>query len=112
MVGFSPAGPAVIANEEIRGGISHLGKPLWASVSEEVEKEKLLSGKGRIKRDEWKSGDRLWLVELIAPTATKENKLRENMLQGLASGPFKGKTFKFQKIDTCTGKKEVVEMKC
>lgn len=89
-----------------------IGLALWAYVSEEVEKEKFLSGvKAKLRPDEWKCGDRLWLVELIAPFATEENKMVEAMLTDLVKNVFKGKTFKFHKTDPATGKREVVEIK-
>jgi len=90
-----------------------VGLALWAYVSEEVEKEKFLNatGRARLRPDEWKSGDRLWLVEIISPFATEENKLTEVMLADLKNTVFKGKTFKFHKTDPKTGKREVVEIK-
>lgn len=90
-----------------------VGLALWAYVSEDVEKEKFLNatGRARLRPDEWKSGDRLWLVELVAPFATEENKLVEAMLADLTETVFKGKTFKFHKTDPKTGQREVVEIK-
>lgn len=46
------------------------GRPLafacWASVSEEVEK-RLEQGNPRLSPRDWRSGDRLWLVDVVAP---------------------------------------------
>lgn len=38
----------------------------WAFVDEEVEK-RLLAGRMRLAPKDWKSGDRLWLIDLVAP---------------------------------------------
>ena len=39
---------------------------LWARVSEEVE-QMLERGTRKMRPQDWKSGDRLWVVEVIAP---------------------------------------------
>lgn len=39
---------------------------LWPRVSEEVEAT-LVAGTTRMRPQDWKSGDRLWVVEVIAP---------------------------------------------
>lgn len=88
-----------------------VGLALWAYVSEEVEKEKLLNGTGRLRPDEWKSGDRLWLVDMIAPFATKDNKMTQAMVAELLKGPFKGKTVRVRQTDPKTGKRKAVELK-
>jgi cytolysin-activating lysine-acyltransferase len=38
----------------------------WAFVSEEVE-ARLAAGHTRLKPEEWKSGDRCWIVDVVAP---------------------------------------------
>jgi cytolysin-activating lysine-acyltransferase len=43
-----------------------VGVVFWASVSEEVE-ARLAAGNARMRPQDWKSGDRLWVVEVIAP---------------------------------------------
>lgn len=88
-----------------------VGLALWASVSEDVEKEKFLKKGARLRPDEWKSGDRVWLVELVCPFATAENKLYETMISELAKTALKGKTLKIRKTDQKTGKSEVIELK-
>lgn len=80
-----------------------LGVAFWANLSEAVE-EKLERGE-RLEAADWNSGDRLWLVELISPFATPENKLTEIMLADLIGGPFKGKGFSLHKTDVQTGVK-------
>jgi cytolysin-activating lysine-acyltransferase len=43
------------------------GFATWAMVSEEVEK-RLLTGNRRLAPTDWRSGDRAWLIDLVAPT--------------------------------------------
>ncbi|MAU41541.1 MAG: hypothetical protein CMF31_07950 [Kordiimonas sp.] len=56
------------------------------------------------------AGGKLWLVDLIAPFHTAENKLADQMLADLIQGPFKGKKFKFHQTDTKTGERKVMEL--
>jgi cytolysin-activating lysine-acyltransferase len=92
-----------------RGDKTPVGVALWAYLSDEAEK-KLDQGTGRLRPDEWKSGDNLWLVDLIAPFATPDNKQVEAMLADLIKGPFQGKKFKFHQTDPATGKREAKEI--
>ena len=62
---------------------------LWASVSEETE-ARLQSGGVKLRPDEWKSGDRPWLIELVAPFGGHDEILRD-----LSSSVFSRKPFKF-----------------
>ena len=91
------------------GETTPVGVALWASLSEEAE-AKLNAGVGRLRPDEWKSGDRLWLVDLIAPFATPDNKMVEQMLADLMNTALKGQRFKFHKTDPATGKRDTVEI--
>ena len=43
-----------------------IGVVFWATVDAEVE-ERLAAGTTRMRPQNWKSGDRLWVVEVIAP---------------------------------------------
>ena len=43
-----------------------IGVVFWATVNDEVE-ERLAAGTTRLRPQDWKSGDRLWIVEIIAP---------------------------------------------
>ena len=55
----------------------------WAYVSEEVE-ERLKSGATRLKPEDWRSGDNLWLIDLCAPFGGGEfilRELRENVFK-------------------------------
>jgi cytolysin-activating lysine-acyltransferase len=56
----------------------------WALLSEEAE-ARIQSGNARLQPAEWKGGDRLWLVHVIAPLGGAEavvKDLRETALQG------------------------------
>jgi cytolysin-activating lysine-acyltransferase len=59
-----------------RRGEQTLGYASWALVNEEVEK-RLLSGNVRLAPKEWRSGDRVWLVDLVAPANVAEPFLAE-----------------------------------
>jgi cytolysin-activating lysine-acyltransferase len=48
----------------------------WAFLSEEVEKLLLQNG-GRLRPEDWKSGDRLWIIDIVAPFGGVENMLRD-----------------------------------
>ncbi len=52
----------------------------------------------------------LWLVDLIVPHATPENKLAEACLSDLLTGPLKGKKLKMQRVDAKTGEKSTIEL--
>jgi len=106
-----------------RSGTQPLGLALWAYLSDEAE-AKLTAGAARLRPDEWavnmkidpedgvtsEPGGNLWLVDLIAPFHTPENKLADKMLADLIQGPFKGKKFKFHHTDPKTGQRKVMEL--
>lgn len=92
-----------------RGEQTPVGVALWAYLSQEAE-DKLNSGASRLRPDEWKSGDRLWLIELISPFATAENKLTETMLAELMQTALQGRRFKMHRTDAKTGEKTVLTM--
>ncbi len=106
-----------------RQGTQPLGVALWAHLKPEAE-EKLRSGAGRLRPDEWAinmkldpkkgaihdAGGSLWLVDLICPFHTPENKMADKMLADLIQGPFKDKKFKFHHTDPATGSRKVMEL--
>jgi cytolysin-activating lysine-acyltransferase len=53
-----------------------VGVVFWATASEEVE-ERLKSGTTRMRPQDWKSGDRLWVVEVIAPFGAAEEMVKD-----------------------------------
>ena len=85
-----------------------LGVAVWARLSEAAER-KLEKGE-HLTLEEWKSGDRVWLVELISPFANAENKLLEAMLVDLIQGPFAKTAFNVHRTDPKTGRREKVHM--
>lgn len=72
---------------------------LWAYVSEETE-ERLKSGASKLRPDEWKNGDRAWLIELVAPFGGADE-----ILADLAANVFKNEPFKFHHVKD--GKRQV-----
>ena len=85
-----------------------LGVAIWARLSEAAE-AKLEKGE-RLTPAEWRSGDRVWLVELISPFATAENKITEAMLLDLVRGPFRRTPFNLHRTDPATGRRDKIRM--
>jgi cytolysin-activating lysine-acyltransferase len=85
-----------------------LGVAIWAKLSEAAE-AKLERGE-KLDAEEWRSGDRVWLVELISPFATADNKLSEAMLLDLMQGPFKTTAFSLHRTDPKTGRRDKVHL--
>lgn len=85
-----------------------LGVALWALLSEEAEAK--LERNERLTPEEWRSGDRAWLVELISPYSRPDNKLSEAMLADLMAGPFKTRPFSLHRTDARTGRREKITL--
>lgn len=66
-----------------------VGVVFWASVSEEVE-ARLAAGTSRLRPQDWKSGERLWAVEVVAPFGGAEE-----MVKDLKAKVFAGRELKF-----------------
>lgn len=79
-----------------------IGIALWASLTEEAE-NRLLSGNVRLAPQDWNAGDRLWLVELLAPFGHQDV-----MLTDLQNTIFAGKKFKMHR--TVNGAREVATL--
>ena len=86
-----------------------LGVAIWAKLSAQAEAR--LERAEHLSAADWTSGDRVWLVELISPFATPQNKLTEVMLLDLIQGPFKHTPFSLHRTDPATGRREKVHMK-
>lgn len=89
-----------------REGSRPVGAALWAFPPADAEARlarALASPDNRLRDDEWQGGEHLWLVDLIAPFATAENRQIEIMIADLMTGPFKGKEFRMLTIDPSTG---------
>lgn len=63
-----------------------VGVAFWAFLTEEAE-ARLKGGNPRLRADEWKAGDRAWLIDLVAPFGQAEV-----MLKDLKESVFKEKT--------------------
>lgn len=85
-----------------------LGVAIWAKLSAEAE-ARLEAGE-KLKADDWRSGDRVWLVELISPFATSENKLSEAMLLDMMQGPFKATAFNLHRTNPQSGRRDKVHV--
>ena len=83
------------------GGDKPVGVIFYASLSEEVEKRLEASPDPKLTAQEWQSGDRLWVVEVIAPFGGAMKLLEE-----LSQTALKGKPFKAHVTGT-DGKREV-----
>jgi cytolysin-activating lysine-acyltransferase len=93
-----------------RDGSQPVGLALWAQTDAAGEAKLnrgMIEPENRLTMDEWSKGDRLWLVDLIAPFASAANQQREIMVADLISGPLRGRGFKFHQTDPATGARTV-----
>lgn len=104
--------PALIHEQfyTFRDGDKPVGLALWAKCNAAGAAKLdrgMIEPENRLTLEEWVGGDRIWLVDLIAPFANAENKHREVMMADLISGPLKDKAFSFHQTDPATGKRTV-----
>ncbi len=66
---------------------------LWASVSDDTQ-ARLMAGGYKLRADEWKNGENLWLIELVAPFGAQDEIMRD-----LKSSVFAGKRFRFHNMN-------------
>lgn len=93
-----------------RDGEAPVGVALWARCSAEVEAKLeggIASPEFRLSPVDWISGDALWLVDLVAPFATVDNRQREIMIGDLISGPLANEALKLHLTDPTTGTRSV-----
>lgn len=93
-----------------RDGQQPVGLALWAKCSPTAAaklERGMVEPENRLTLEEWKDGDQIWLVDMIAPFANAENKQREIMIADLISGPLKGQEFRFHQTDPQTGNRTV-----
>lgn len=76
---YGPQSPAAVA--------------LWASVSDDTE-ARLMAGGYKLRPDEWRNGENLWLIELVAPFGAQDE-----IMTDLRSSIFGGKTFKYHQLN-------------
>jgi cytolysin-activating lysine-acyltransferase len=100
---FTPAGLSKEGFEQLP-----LGVAIWAKVSASAE-AKLEKGE-RLSPEEWTSGDRVWLVEMISPFATPQNKINDAMLRDLMQGPFRNEPFNLHRTDPASGRRDKVRV--
>lgn len=79
-----------------------VGVAFWAFVSEPVEQR--LAGGGRLGANEWRSGDRVWLVEIVAPFGGQDRMLADLQQTALAD-----RKFRYVRVQP-GGKRETVEV--
>lgn len=83
-----------------------LGVAIWGSLSPAAE-AKLEKGEHLASAD-WRSGDRVWLIELLSPFSTPTNRLSEAMLLDLVQGPFRHTVFNLHRTDPASGRRDRV----
>lgn len=87
-----------------------VGLALWAkcdAAGEEKLERGMIEPENRLTLEQWVAGDRIWLVDLIAPFADAANRHREIMIADLISGPLRGQAFSFHVTDPDTGERTV-----
>lgn len=93
-----------------RDGDRPVGVALWAfppATAEEMLGSGPLSPASRFPGDAWRGGERLWLVDLVAPFATDENHQLPLMIGDLMAGPFRGREFRMLAFDRQGGGQRV-----
>ncbi|MBC2653492.1 toxin-activating lysine-acyltransferase [Novosphingobium flavum] len=93
-----------------RDGAQPVGLALWAKCNPTAVgklQRGMVDPQNRLTLEEWQSGDEVWLVDLVAPFATPENRQREIMIADLISKPLKGTQFHFHQTDPETGQRMV-----
>ena len=93
--------PVSLGQFRIFQGEEHpVGVLLWAYVNEEVE-NRLKQGVTRLSPNDWKSGDRLWLIDAITPFGNTQQ-----MLDDLTQNVFPNTPYKYMQRDEA-GKLEI-----
>lgn len=96
-----------------RTGMRPVGVALWAEFDTATEEKVLgmISGDAiRLEDADWSSGNRLWLIELLAPFTTSENRQAELMVADLVAGPFAGRSFVMLPTDADSGKRTPISV--
>jgi cytolysin-activating lysine-acyltransferase len=93
-----------------RDGARPVGLALWAKcrpAAVDKLQRGMIEPQNRLTPEEWTDGDQYWLVDLIAPFATAENKQREIMIADLLSGPLRSVEFHYHVTSPETGQRTV-----
>lgn len=69
----------------------------WAFLDEAAEKRLFQNG-GKLRPEDWKSGDRLWIVDIVAPFGGVENMIRD-----VQKNEFPGRSIRMVAPDPKTG---------
>jgi cytolysin-activating lysine-acyltransferase len=81
-----------IAQAQQSGAAAPVGVALWATVSAEVDRRLSdLSVPGRLRPDEWRSGDIPWLMELVC-----DARFQPALLKDVGETGFKGRPIKMR----------------
>ena len=102
--------PALL-NEQFyvfRDGKRPVGLAMWAKCGPEAVRKLeggMIEPQNRLTLEEWTNGDQIWLIDLVAPFATAENRHRELMMADMIAGPLAGKAFNFHQTDPASGKR-------
>lgn len=80
-----------------------VGAAFWAYVAAETE-QRLRGSGARLRASEWHGGDRLWVIELIAPFGHQDR-----MLEDLRRTALADRSFRFVRTQP-NGRREVVEL--
>jgi len=99
--------PALLCEQfyVFRDGSKPVGLALWAKCTPEGVKKLeggMIEPENRLTLDEWTKGDQIWLVDLIAPFATADNRQREIMLADLIAGPLAGCSSRLERYGSCS----------
>jgi len=95
--------PVLLEQFRIFNGPQHpVAFALWARVSEDTE-ERLKAGGYKLRPDEWKGGDKAWIIEVVAPFGGTEE-----IMADMAKFIFPGESFKYHHVNDA-GQREVVE---
>ena len=73
---FYDTGPDAGGHPKGQQGGKPIGVVFWGRVSEEVE-QRLSQGTSKLRPQDWTSGDRLWVVETIAPFGGAEEMVKD-----------------------------------
>lgn len=91
-------------------GSRPVGAAIWAMLDETNER-KLIDGTFHpplADAADWISGDRCWLVDVIAPFANDVNNQADVMFGDLITGALSGRKFKMLRLDPASGERRVV----
>ncbi len=81
-----------------------MGLVLWAKLNEEAE-QRLLQGATRIRPQDWDSGDRHWIIDIVDLSGGQR---AQQMVDDMKTAVFKDTPFRFHRTDSA-GKRIVVD---